>query len=121
MSKKLLDDLAEFTQIYRDARQKYDIESEQYWDSLSYEDKLKAFYIVTKRIHKGDIIDNGSYRYVLYEVFGFDMDSYLVGRQYQINLIGFKGHLFFWNLYRFNSGYPYVCWRIGPILIKRYW
>lgn len=79
MSKKLLDDLAEFTQIYRDARQKYDIESEQYWDSLSYEDKLKAFYIVTKRIHKGDIIDNGSYRYVLYEVFGFDMDSYLVG------------------------------------------
>ena len=79
MSKKLLDDLAEFTQIYRDARQKYDIESEQYWDSVSYEDKLKAFYIVTKRIHKGDIIDNGSYRYVLYEVFGFDMDSYLVG------------------------------------------
>ena len=79
MSKKLLEDLAEFTQIYRDARQKYDIESEQYWDSLSYEDKLKAFYIVTKRIHKGDIIDNGSYRYVLYEVFGFDMDSYLVG------------------------------------------
>jgi len=75
----LFDKIAEFTQIYKDAHQKYDIEAEQYWESLSYEDKIKAFYIVTKRIHKGDIIDQGSYRYVLYDVFGFDMDSYIVG------------------------------------------
>jgi len=75
----LFDNLAEFTQIYKDARQQYDIEAEQYWEALSYEDKLKVFYLVTKRIHKGDVIDRGSFRYVLYNTFGFDMDSYLVG------------------------------------------
>jgi len=75
----LSDSLAAFTEVYRDLRQKYDNESEQYWESLSYEDKLKAFYIVTKRIHKGDVVDRGSFRYVLYETFSFDMDSYLVG------------------------------------------
>ena len=37
-----------------------------------------------------------------------------------IKWVGFKGQLFFWNLYRFNSGYPYQAWRLGPILIKRY-
>jgi len=74
-----LDSIAEFTRIYRDARQQYDIEAEQYWEDMSYEDKLKVFYLVTKRIHKGDVVDRGSFRYVLYETFGFDMDSYLVG------------------------------------------
>jgi hypothetical protein len=64
---------------YKKALDQYDEDAEKYWEALSYEDKLKVFYIVTKRIHKGDIIDNGSYRHVLYDVFGFDMDSYIVG------------------------------------------
>lgn len=32
-----------------------------------------------KRIHKGDIVDNGSYRYVLYDTFGFDHGMYVDG------------------------------------------
>lgn len=32
----------------------------------------------------------------------------------------FKGGFFHWNVHRFNSGDPYVSYRIGPILIKRY-
>ena len=73
------DEMKEFQRVYKEAQDAYDINAEKYWDALSYEDKLMAFYIVTKRIHKGDIIDKGSYRYVLYDVFGFDMDSYVVG------------------------------------------
>jgi hypothetical protein len=71
--------LRDIQKIYRESRDVYDSDSEKYWESLSYEDKLKAFYIITKRIHKGDVIDRGSFRYVLYEIFNFDMDSYLVG------------------------------------------
>jgi hypothetical protein len=75
----LFENLDELSKIYNEARDQYDVDAENYWNSLSYEDKLKAFYIVTKRIHKGDIVDNGSFRHVLYDVFGFDMDSYIIG------------------------------------------
>jgi hypothetical protein len=40
-----------------------------------------AFSSVVKRIVKGDIKDSGTYRYVLYDVFGFDVDSYIVGME----------------------------------------
>jgi hypothetical protein len=51
-------------------------EQEAYWNSLSKEDQLKAFCAVVRRIHKGDIEDKGSYRYVLYQVFDFGPESY---------------------------------------------
>lgn len=54
-------------------------ECDAYWDSLSKEDQLKAFYSVCKRIHKGDVVDRGSYRYVLYNVFEFEPDAYRAG------------------------------------------
>jgi hypothetical protein len=79
MMSELFDALDELRKIYNEALNEYDKDAEKYWEALSYEDKLKAFYIVTKRIHKGDIVDQGSYRHVLYDVFGFDMDSYIVG------------------------------------------
>ena len=73
------EEMKDFQRVYQEARDQYDKDAEKYWNDLSYEDKLMSFYIVTKRIHKGDIVDNGSYRHVLYGVFGFDMDSYVVG------------------------------------------
>jgi hypothetical protein len=72
-------ELQEMRRVYKEAKDAYDAETEEWWNALSYEDRMKAFYIVTKRIHRGDIVDQGSYRYVLYDVFGFDMDAYLVG------------------------------------------
>jgi hypothetical protein len=63
----------------QEASDQYDQKAEEYWKSLSYEDQLQAFYIVTKRIHKGDIVEKGSYRHVLYDTFGFDFDSYIIG------------------------------------------
>lgn len=51
-------------------------ESETYWNSLTKEQQLKAFCAVVRRIHKGDIEDRGTYRYVLYQVFGFGPEAY---------------------------------------------
>ena len=78
-NKNLLDDLAKLGDIMKESSDQYDKECDAYWNNLSYEDKLKAFYSVCKRINKGDVIERGSYRYVLYDVFGFGMDSYSIG------------------------------------------
>ena len=72
-------EMQDIQRAYKEASDVYDQDTEQWWKELTYEDQLKAFYMVTKRITKGDVVDRGSYRYVLYDVFGFDMDSYLVG------------------------------------------
>ena len=77
--KTLSESLSDISNSFKEASDQYDQKAEEYWKSLSYEDKLHAFYIVTKRIHKGDIVEKGSYRHVLYDTFGFDFDSYIVG------------------------------------------
>lgn len=77
--KKLSDALDELGKIMREDRDEYDKEAESWWINLPYEDRLKAFYSVCKRIHKGDIKDKGSYRYVLYEVFDFGFEAYTLG------------------------------------------
>ena len=52
---------------------------EEKWNALSKEDQLAYFYAVCSRIHKGDLVENGTYRYVLYDVFGFGPEAYAVG------------------------------------------
>jgi len=72
----------------------YEQECDAYWDSLSKEDQLKAFYSVCKRILKGDVVDRGSYRYVLYDVFEFEPDAYRAGMDcgyFSIHNIIFEG------------------------------
>ena len=71
----------EMIKLDLESKEQQEKECDEYWDNLSYEDKLKSFYSVVKRIVKGDIKDRGTYRYVLYDVFGFDMDSYDIGMQ----------------------------------------
>ncbi len=57
----------------------FDNEATAWWDSLSYKDRLRAFYIVTKKIKEGDLKIRGSYRKVLYEIFDFKPDAYMIG------------------------------------------
>lgn len=73
---KVLSDLREFQEK---AKLAYDQSAEDHWNSMTKEDQLKSFYSVCKRMHKGEIIDRGTYRYVLYEIFGFGPESYGVG------------------------------------------
>jgi hypothetical protein len=63
----------EFTQ----ALDGYQKESIELWNSLPYDDRLKLFCAITSLIYKGEIKEKGTYRYVLYNVFGFDLDSYV--------------------------------------------
>ena len=51
-------------------------ESEDFWNSLTKDQQLKVFCAVSRRIYKGEIVDRGSYRYVLYGTFGFGPEAY---------------------------------------------
>lgn len=55
---------------------KIEQDSEYFWNSLSKEDQLKVFCAVSRRIYRGEVIDKGTYRHVLYTVFGFGPEAY---------------------------------------------
>lgn len=70
---------AELQQVLMKAREDREKECDEYWDSLEYENQLKAFYSVVKRIYQGEIKEKGTYRYILYEVFQFGPEAYELG------------------------------------------
>lgn len=72
-------EMEEYRQAMKESEEQYKKDAESFWNNLSYDDKLKAFYYVCSKIHKADVEDRGSYRYCLYDIFGFNMDSYVVG------------------------------------------
>lgn len=49
---------------------------DKFWNGLSKDDQLKAFCSVMRRLYKAEIEERGSYRYTLYNVFGFGPESY---------------------------------------------
>ena len=71
--------LAELGEIQKEIQNQRDREADEFWDSLTLEQKHNAFYSVVKRIFEGEIRDEGSYRYVLYDVFGFGPEAYGLG------------------------------------------
>jgi hypothetical protein len=79
--KSFWDHQDEFIQKMQEISEKYEADCNEYWDKLSYEDKMKAFYSVSKRIYQADVKDQGSYRHALYQVFGFDVDAYSIGME----------------------------------------
>ena len=77
--KTLLDTIAKDSEHFQELIRQEAVEMDQWWDGLSQEDQMRAFYSVVKRLVKGEIEDRGSYRYVLYNTFGFDAGSYMLG------------------------------------------
>ena len=77
--KKALDTLAEIGQEMEKHREQYEADNDAWWNGLSEKEREDAFYAVCKRIWQADGIDNGSYRYGLYDVFGFDPGMYKAG------------------------------------------
>lgn len=74
--KSLLETLTELGEEHEEARLRYEAENDAWWDALSEEEREDAFYAVVKRLHKAEIVDRGTYRYTLYDVFGFDAGMY---------------------------------------------
>lgn len=77
--KSFLDDekWRELSRTFQEAIAEDERTQEEYWDSLTDEQQLDAFCCVVRRILKGDVTDQGSYRYVLYEVFGWGPEAYV--------------------------------------------
>lgn len=68
-----------FSKLYEEARVADEKEANYFWDSISDADRRNAFHAVVSRIFDGDIKQRGSYRYVLYDVFGFGPEMYTRG------------------------------------------
>lgn len=77
MSSELLENLDKTSEVFDQVIKEFEDKSEQYWNSLTKEQQLDAFCAVSRRIYRGEIEQQGSYRYVLYQIFGFDESSYL--------------------------------------------
>lgn len=75
----LLETLSSYSHEQEDADRGYLTQAEQFWKNLSYEDQLLAFTAVMTRVTKGELYDQGSYRYILYDIFGFGPESYGIG------------------------------------------
>ena len=73
---KFLETMTEIGQEMEKAREEYENKNEAWWNSLSEQEREDAFYAVCKRIWQADGMDNGTYRYALYDVFGFDPGMY---------------------------------------------
>jgi hypothetical protein len=69
----------ELTSVFEEIRLQQEKEANDYWNSLSYNDKCNAFHAVVSRIVQGEIKQKGSYRYVLYDIFEFEADMYSRG------------------------------------------
>ena len=76
---KALQELSDISQEFQKAYKQREEENDAWWEGLTEQEREDAFYAVCKRIHKGDIVKNGSYRHVLYDVFGFDHGMYVDG------------------------------------------
>jgi hypothetical protein len=70
-----------FSEELHNTFQRWEVELEEdhdkFWNGLSKDDQLKAFCSVMRRLYKAEIEQRGSYRYTLYDVFGFGSESYV--------------------------------------------
>lgn len=77
--KSLMDTLTELGELQEDLEKEIEREMDEWWNAMSKEEQMKAFYSVVKRLVDGELEQKGSYRYVLYDVFGFGPESYMLG------------------------------------------
>lgn len=69
----------QWSKVYEEYRRQNDADAELLWSRLTYPDKCNAFHYVISKIVEGEIKVKGSYRYVLYDIFGFGPDMYTRG------------------------------------------
>lgn len=65
--------------LQEEAKVSFEQQAEDAWNSLDYDWQLRVFYAVVKRIYEGEIKEKGTYRYILYDKFGFGPEAYIKG------------------------------------------
>lgn len=78
---KAMQELSDIGQEMQNEQDHYEAENEIWWNNLTQQEREDAFYAVVKRIYKAEIQDEGTYRYALYDVFGFDGGMYMQGME----------------------------------------
>lgn len=76
---KALDGLAKLSQMMEESRKQYEEENDAWWNGLTEKEREDAFFAVVKRIYAAELMDHGTYRYALYDIFGFDEGMYTKG------------------------------------------
>ena len=69
----------ELGKLQEEAKASFEQQAEDAWNSLDYDWQLRVFYAVVKRIYEGEIKEKGTYRYILYDKFGFGPEAYIKG------------------------------------------
>lgn len=69
--------LDEISNHFQRAMAEVEREQEQYWNSLTKDQQLAVFCSVVRRIYQAEIVDRGTYRWALYDVFKFGPESYV--------------------------------------------
>jgi len=70
------DNLAAVRKAFDEAHALDKARREALWESLSEDQRIDMFCAVMERVHKGEIEQKGSYRYVLYDIFKFSPAAY---------------------------------------------
>lgn len=74
------DALNGLTGLFQEAMDTHDVERDAFWEGLTPNQRLLAFCSVVKRLSQAELVDGLSYRGVLYEAFGFDMQAYVLAQ-----------------------------------------
>lgn len=79
MNEEAMKAILELGELVDESMNEFRKEANDWWEKLPYDDRLKAFHSIVSKIREGELEDQGSYRYILYDVFGFKQDAYMVG------------------------------------------
>ena len=69
----------ELLKIQEEALEQFEQKAKEYYDSLGMDNQLLLFFYITNVIFKNYFKDNGSYRGLLYDKFGFGPEAYSLG------------------------------------------
>ena len=81
-------DLQALREAWCEAEKRQKAEDDAWWDSLDCDGKSQAFRQIVKLMYRAEVIDRGSYRHALYEVFGLEYGDGLAYYMQLHNLIG---------------------------------
>jgi hypothetical protein len=65
-------ELCALREAWKAGEERMKAEDQAWWDSLSMEERARAFRQVVSLIYKSEVKERGSYRYAMYDVFNVD-------------------------------------------------
>ena len=80
-------ELKALREVWHETEKRQNAEDDAWWDSLNYDGKSQAFRQIVKLMYRAEVIEKGSYRHALYEVFGLEYGDGLTYYMQLHNLI----------------------------------